>query len=478
MNDDKNNIVVAKTIDDFDVILETFDKKPHNFSCIICMYDTDENEAEMEKILTKKSQSPISRYCRIKTSHSYLCDHPFHTACLHEWFIQSKQIKCPLCQLELELHNDMLNPIKKIYVDEPKFVRTMYDFSHGFTKPHEEYYVLDDKKHGPYKNYSIVGHLYRECTYLNGVKEGIEFEYFPNSKVKSMYTYLKGKKNGKFWVKSPGGWYIIKGEYKNDKFNGIVRRWDEQSRALIFVCQYLNGKKQGPEITWHTLPFLDVSIDAGKKYQSPQIKSYSMYDHNVLHGFVLLYSCSGILIKKAHYCKGVLHGTYIENYDCGSKKCNRIYSMGNVIGVSKKWYMPEKLSQLSQLSHLERYVLDDGVWKKDGVWMEWYRNGMVKRYMPYMFAKLHGRALYLNENGNPIEIGDYKNGKLHGEYYLYYNKLSLLKDSESQKLHWVMKFNEGNMHGKCIEYNTRGLSKLELDYDNGTLIFSEPKNVN
>lgn len=487
MDVEEKNVVISKTIDDFDITLETFDKKPDDFSCIICMYETDDNDIEMEKILKKKSiNDEIGRYCMIKTSYSYLCDHSFHTACIHEWFITSKNIKCPLCQQELSIHN-VDDPIRKIYVGEPKFVRTTYDFANGATKICEEYYTIDDKKHGSYKNYSIMGYLCKECTYIDGLKDGLEFEYFQNGRMKSMHRYSKGMKNGKFWVKTQEGWYIIKGEYKNNKFNGMIRRWDEKSRTLIFGCKYLNGKKHGAEMTWFE-PTLISTMDVSqvglmntspmppkvvRKYKYPQLKSYSMYNNNVLDGFVLMYSYNGILIKKAHYKKGILHGRYIENYNCGSKKCERVYFMGNIIGVSKQWYLPdENLTQdyNQQLSQLEMYALDaSGIWKKDGIWKQWYRNGSIKRYMPYLFGKLHGRAIYLNENGNPIEVGNYKNGKPHGEYYLYYNKLSLLKDNESPKLHWVMQFNDGNLHGKCIEYNTRGLNKLELKYKNGQL---------
>lgn len=503
----RNDIVVAKTIDGFDIILETYNEKPDNFTCIICMYETEnECDNEMEKILNKKLKQPIGdyrdtnnhknisgRYCKIKTSHSYLCDHSFHTSCVHEWFVKSSSVKCPLCQQELELNDNTEDPINNIYIDEPKLIRTTYDFANGVKTTCEEYYVLYGKKHGHYKNYAITGYLAKECTYVNDLKEGEYIEYFPNKKIKSKYTYMNGKKNGKFWVKSQSGWYIIKGEYENDKFKGLVRRWDEQSRRLIFLCNYARGKKHGPEIVWYSQPqqshqqvqqhaqqqsHLLQSQESPQQQHSQktisihsQLKSYTLYKNGVLDGFELVYAKNGILVKKAHHKNGVPHGVHIENYECGAKKCRKVYFMGDTIGVLKKWYSPDKLFPFSQLSHLEQYVLNvnNNKWEKDGIWSEWYRNGQLKRHMPYMFGKLQGRALYLNENGNPIEVVDYKNGKPHGLYCMYYNKLSLINDDENLKLHWVMQYQDGILHGKCEEYNTRGSLKTVLEYDNGIL---------
>ena len=482
MVDNETCIKIAKTIDNFDVMLETFNKKPEGFVCVICMYESDnDNDQEMEKILDKKlkhlqnsydsSKSSLckvqnkSRYCKIKTSHSYLCNHSYHTACVHEWFSKSNTIKCPLCQQELELTDGCV--IESIFVEEPKLIITTYDFQYGDKKPCEEYYTLYGKKQGSYKCYSIMGYLFKECTYKNDLKHGIETEYFPNSGIKSVYTYVNGKKNGKFFVKSEEGWFIIKGEYENNKFKGRIRRWDEKDRVLIFSCQYIRGKKHGPEIIWHKL-LLD---NPSKKYNYNKLKSYTMYNNGVLNGFELIYSREGVLVKKAHYLNGILHGSYIENYDCGSKKCKSIYSIGKIIGISKKWYLPTIVSSFKtqQLSHWDQYNLNESnEWVKDGLCMEWHRNGIIKRYMPYIFGKLDGRAIHQNENGKLIEIGEYKAGKPHGHYYMYYNNLSILND-ETQKLHWVMQFNAGLLHGKCIEYNTRGIAKLELEYENGVL---------
>ena len=507
-------VMIAKTIDDFDIMLETFGEKSSDFVCIICMYESDnDSDKEMEKILERKlkrnkdigeqtdinDNSNSTRYCKIKTSHSYLCNHSFHTACVHEWFLKSKSIKCPLCQQELELSENQI--IHSIFMEEPKLVRTTYDFQGGLKTTCEEYYTLYGKKEGKYTCYGITGHKFKECMYQNDLKHGIEFEYFPDSTIKSMHTYSKGKKNGKFWVKSYEGWYIIKGEYENNKFKGTIRRWDEKSRILIFSCWYSRGKKHGPEITWYSKNF--TLENPSKQYRCNQIKSYTVYNNGVLNGFELLYSYKGLLVKKAHYLNGILHGRYIENYECGSKKCESVYLMGTLIGTLKKWYSPQthelqmpqtyeqtpltqtscettpikhKLSaQRPQMSCLEHYTRHNGKTAKDGLCIEWHKNGVIKRYMPYMFGKLHGTAIYQNENGKPMEICDYKDGNPHGYYWLYYNNLTFWEkmekndNDEIQKLHWIMPFNEGVLNGKCIEYNTRGTPKLEMEYENGVL---------
>ena len=120
--------------------------------------------------------------------------------------------------------------------------------------------------------------------------------------------------------------------------------------------------------------------------------------------------------------------------------------------------------------------------KKDGLWTEWYDNGVKSGEATYQHGKWHGvirswsrngqmsaeghfvqgvrhgpvRAWY--ENGQQADEGENINGRIHGKAVSWYENGQMKVISENK---------DGNKHGKYTEWYENGQMKCEGEFTNG-----------
>ncbi|MGL4616176.1 MAG: toxin-antitoxin system YwqK family antitoxin [Shewanella sp.] len=110
-----------------------------------------------------------------------------------------------------------------------------------------EYTIKSDE--GRQLNHTVGGHLTTKVYFLHGQENGIVTSYYPNGRVWRETTYINGKKEGverfyfdkiQFFSKK------LKSEhhYNNNKENGIEKRYDEKG-VLREEIPWLNGERDG-----------------------------------------------------------------------------------------------------------------------------------------------------------------------------------------------------------------------------------------
>ena len=126
-------------------------------------------------------------------------------------------------------------------------------------KLNEEFFEIDGKKDGLYKQYSENGKLAAEGFYKNGIMDGIFKSYYENGNLLSIINYQNNEpinintwdQSGKHVIIEGNGTLILyfndgtprlKQSYKNNKKNGTWTFWYENGR-MHEVIEFCDDKR-------------------------------------------------------------------------------------------------------------------------------------------------------------------------------------------------------------------------------------------
>ncbi len=182
-------------------------------------------------------------------------------------------------------------------MSETGIVRTYYD--NQKTKLKEEYFEVNGKKEGEYKEYYENGQLLRICNYINEKKEGPYREYHINGALRIFCNYVNN---------------MIKGEYKEYYMDKKV----DELREFI-------GRQF-------------IGIDTIVEYNNMKIKEEYFMINGVKNGKYKEYYNNGVLKKICNYVNGKEEGEYKTYYDNG-----QLDSIGNMnnsmfVGIFKLYH--------------------------------------------------------------------------------------------------------------------------------------------
>lgn len=93
------------------------------------------------------------------------------------------------------------------------------------------------------------GELSEKGFTLDGLKTGVWMTYHPGNKIKTLTTYMYGKKNGPHLELSNRGQIELESNYLDDQLNGKVGKY-KHGRA-IEEMNYLNGQIDGEMKKYH-----------------------------------------------------------------------------------------------------------------------------------------------------------------------------------------------------------------------------------
>jgi antitoxin component YwqK of YwqJK toxin-antitoxin module len=110
-------------------------------------------------------------------------------------------------------------------MSETGVIRTYYD--NEKTKLHEEYFEVNGKKEGIYKQYWKNGNLKEICNYINGEMNGIYKLYYETGPLFRICNYINYKKNGIYKTYCYNGQLISEVNYVDDEIDEIVKILDD-----------------------------------------------------------------------------------------------------------------------------------------------------------------------------------------------------------------------------------------------------------
>jgi antitoxin component YwqK of YwqJK toxin-antitoxin module len=121
---------------------------------------------------------------------------------------------------------------------------------------------------------------------------------------------------------------------------------------------------------------------------------------------------------------------------------------------------------------------------REGNWIEYHPNGLVKSITPYVNGKMEGLRVEMSNNGVLEKRVTYHNNMRHGEYREYnYATIKEQRYYEYDKLEGVVKvfypdgklmeegaYKNGTREGVSRWYDQNGNLSIEYEYKNGELV--------
>ena len=384
-------------------------------SCAICYYDTDSEDSDndndndeecMEDILNQDTVFEINRYCRMWISKDEdeekghnICNHQFHTLCLHKWIKTSKKFKCPYCN---QGSNTILEDIPELLVKPAEYIVKYW--SNG--RILEEYHTINGKIDGWHKSFDPDGYPVSKTYYILGQKDGIDIEYHANShSLKKTQLYHNGERHGLYKeYDQDGETVVIDGNYIHGNKEGEWKEKHVLSHSRKLECNYVENLNDGLYRTWS----ISGVLTERRNYEREK----------KIGRWIMCHQLTGQVLKKCYYtAEGFLDGLYLEWYPPKKRNSKKIlkkrahFENGVMVGICCIFHDNGKL-------HRKKEYNTEG--KDDGEFLTKDRFGYPLERFYYENGNLKGMSIKYGERGKPLEYAEYENNMLHGKYMKMY----------------------------------------------------------
>jgi antitoxin component YwqK of YwqJK toxin-antitoxin module len=214
-------------------------------------------------------------------------------------------------------------------------------------------------------------------------KDGYNTFYYDNGKISSEGTMREGKPDGYWKTYAPNGNIKSEGNRKNFQLDSIWKFYNEQG-ILAFEFSYQEGKKTGLKKTFDTK---EKALVMSEDYQS-----------DVKQGFTIIYfrpseaaGKSGKIKQTIPFVNGKEEGAGLEFTPDSTIITMTDYKMGFI-------------------QHEEKINRRDAKNLKQGVWKEFYPNGILKMEVTYSDDKMNGYLKEYSPTGSLLNTTKYVNG--------------------------------------------------------------------
>jgi len=274
-------------------------------------------------------------------------------------------------------------------------------------------------------------------------KEGFNQFKYPNGAISSEGIIRNGKPDG-FWI----SYYVsgvIKSEGKRTSYL-LDSTWVffNQRGDTIEKINYILGKKNGYNF----------------KYQEDPVKGT-------------------YVASKELYAGDLKEGNALYFYPEGKVKQVIPYYHGKKEGLSKEFDRDGKLITLLEYSNdflvsREKINKVDDKGLKQGKWLDFYSNGIIRSEKNYRDDQLHGYYKEYNEKGKLVLTLLYDNGKVTGNDLTNVPEIEVIKKyNDAGRMIYSGPYKDGVPVGIHREYNDDGTVKNAKIYGENGIVLSE-----
>ncbi|HNS17108.1 MAG TPA: hypothetical protein PKH94_01300 [Bacteroidales bacterium] len=330
----------------------------------------------------------------------------------------------------------LLDSLWKFYDEKGKLVLEITygnNKKNGIRRTIQEFEVIeenfaDDIKQGNTVYFYPDGKKKKTVPFVDGIEDGMAYEYDPEGTVISLIEYKKGfivnrekinrkdrnnLKQGKWAYFYDNGRVRLEGTYRDDLKNGYFKQYDREGN-LVIVEKYLDDVLQENVAE---LVELDVLTDY---YPSGKVKTVASYKDGIPEGVRREYTEDGRIWMAYTFRagnmtgqgimneQGTKQGSWKEFYDDGKLKAEGDYDNGKKTGGWKYYYPDGTLEQ-------EGFYNQGGM--LDGVWRWYYPSGALHREEQYLNDLADGRSVEYDEAGKLVSSGEYIEGREEGFWF-------------------------------------------------------------
>ena len=337
------------------------------------------------------------------------------------------------------------------------------------------------------------GTIIQQANYIDGLAWGKYYEWWPNGSKKVDGTFRFGLMYGRWKFFFDNGKILCAGSYANGKghssaeliksipqegISGLWTYWNRDGRKIEEGYYNKNGTEKGNWAFWD----LDGKKRLGKKIDYETFKNIGSFKHldgiflvtgpidglntvyTQAHGAIrsgkldgpwTFWDNDGLLSAKKHYDKGIPRGQYTTYHPMGHKLADGV---------------------VSGLDDYRNLI-------KDGKWLFWDEEGILKEEIHYKNGKREGLTTYFSMTGNESAKIIYKdNYPWNGEWTTWYPD-GIKKESgnyeagekqspwsawyENGQKKYVMNYKNSLKHGLYTEWSIDGRLTKDIEYDMG-----------
>ncbi|MCB0396686.1 MAG: toxin-antitoxin system YwqK family antitoxin [Flavobacteriales bacterium] len=292
-----------------------------------------------------------------------------------------------------------------------------------------------------------------------GRKQGHWIKYFPEHEKQVMYDgYFKNDLPiGLLKRYTPDGKLQAEMDYAADGYT-IQAKLYHPNGQLMATGGYIGKVKDG-EWTYYN--------EAGKK------TSHEGFKQGVSHGsFEEYYPSTGATVNQLTWVDGVKQGPWIQQFESGKLKLKANYEKGHLEG-DITFYYPEGGVQMKG-----QYVAG----MKQGTWKYFLEDGRLASIIGHKdgdvvsSVKVNGTFTEHYPGRIPSKVENYRNGKLDGDYLVYYKvgewvvnettnkdgEVERVEELKGQQLKMKANYVEGKLEGEVTYYKPDGsVDKVE-----------------
>tara|TARA_Y100001934_G_C12378759_1_gene790926 strand:- start:1992 stop:4079 length:2088 start_codon:yes stop_codon:yes gene_type:complete len=341
-----------------------------------------------------------------------------------------------------------------------------------------------------------TGTIIQQANYIDGLAWGKYYEWWPNGSKKVNGTYRFGLMYGRWKFFYESGKILCAGSYMNGKghnstdlinnipqdgISGLWTYWDNDGRKVEEGYYSKNGMEKGNWAFWDR----DGKKRIGKKIDYNTFKNIGSFKHldgvflvtGPLDGLTTVYTQAhgairsgkldgpwtywnndGLLSAKKHYDKGIPWGQYTTYHPLGHKLADGI---------------------VKGLDDYRNLI-------KDGKWLFWDEQGILKEEVHYKDGKREGLSTYFSITGNQSAKIIYKDGiPWNGEWTIWYHdgtkkESGIYSEGEKQspwtawyengQKKYVIHYKNSLKHGLYTEWNKDGRLTKDIEYNRGNPI--------
>lgn len=284
------------------------------------------------------------------------------------------------------------------YKDGKKNGMTKCYFQNSKQVDWEQNYT-DDKLDGITKSYLKDGKLYREETFVKGVKEGLEKQYNKDGYLEQEIMYKNNKKNGVAIQYYSNGQIEHKTHFKDGKQDGATKLYYESGK-LKHEGKYKNGKPVGWGITYYE--------NGNVMWECP---------HGRTKGNETRYYENGNIEFTIESIGEKRDGKFTDYYENGKIKRTGLYKNNKRVGQIVSYYENGKIKKESTLKNN----------KLCGTARLYYPNGKLKKEYEFKNDKDNGIQKYFFRSGALKFEHSYKDGLRDGYSIGYEEKTGKIK---------------------------------------------------
>lgn len=290
---------------------------------------------------------------------------------------------------------------------------------------------VEGKLHGLYLTFTD-GTLVRELEYQEGERHGRLLHYYPSGEKNMEEFYSEGKRSGTRRTWKEDGQLVAKDSYKDGQKHGASYQYFEDG-SVRRQSNHLLGRERGEQIT----------------YFSPgQVNRYRRVDEDGKTIEERRYDSDGQLIRELRPIE--------TDYGKGSQQVAYTAS-GRVSNTREE-------SNDKRWSLVKRFDADGTTIERTETLDKQPHGEMVRRWRwniiehgQYKDGELHGRFYAVNDEGEVVTEGEYRDGQKIGTWDEFdgYNRI-------------VQTYNDkGQLHGEYKKYSADGVLTQMLTYQNG-----------